>query len=121
VRNGSSKVYRWVCLLEDALEQVPLGRGQAARYLHGKGHNGVVMSFCSVVGRDGKQGFGSDEGEVLRKREGNYVVSKWRYEANDVKGCMRFQNAVRNSRAEIRSERHGLLLLRKCWIISRAK
>jgi hypothetical protein len=76
---------------------------------------------CSVLGRDGKQGFGSDEGEVLRKREGNYVVSKWRYEGNDVKGCMRFHNAVRNSRAEIRSERHGLLLLKKCWIILRAK
>jgi hypothetical protein len=74
-----------------------------------------------VLGCDRKEGFGSDEGEVLRKREGNYMVSKWRYEGNDVKGCMRFHNAIRNSRAEIRSERHGLLLLRKCWIISRAK
>jgi hypothetical protein len=63
-----------------------------------------VTSFSSVLGCDGKEGFGSDEGEVLRKRERDYMVSKWRYEANDVKGCMRFQNAVRNSRAEIGSE-----------------
>jgi hypothetical protein len=31
-----------------------------------------------VLGCDGKEGFGSDEGEVLRKRERNYMVSKKR-------------------------------------------
>jgi hypothetical protein len=59
-------------------------------YLYGKGRNGVVASFCLMLGSGGKEGFGSDEGEVSWKREGSYMVSKWRYEANDVKGCMRF-------------------------------
>jgi hypothetical protein len=62
-------------------------------YLYGKGHDGVVASFCLVLGSGGKEGFGSDEGEILWKREGSYMVSKWRYEANDVKGYMRFHNA----------------------------
>jgi hypothetical protein len=46
------------------------------RYVYGKGRNSVVTSFCSVLGCDGKEGFGSDESEVLWKREGNYMVSK---------------------------------------------
>jgi hypothetical protein len=51
------------------------------------------MSFCLVLWSGGKEGFGSDEGEVSWEREGSYMVSKWRYEANDVKGCMRFHYA----------------------------
>jgi hypothetical protein len=69
---------------------------------------------------DRMEAFGSDEGEVLRKREQNYMVSKKREEANDVKECMRFHNARGNSRAEIRSEKHELLL-KKCCITLRAE
>jgi hypothetical protein len=42
------------------------------------------------------------------------------YEANDGKEYMRFHNAVRNSRAEMRSEEHELLL-RKCCKDNEAK
>jgi hypothetical protein len=51
-------------------------KNRQQRYLYGKGRNGVVASFFSVLGCDGKEGFGIDEGEVLWKREGSYMVSK---------------------------------------------